>query len=95
MDPSEILSSRNLVEIHQREIGQPLLQLAQPHSDEVLPLAGGGVVGILAEIAKSGGESSAPSAVRREVLSPAPGFLLRVSFLGLRSLKSPLWCSFL
>ena len=40
-----------LVEIHEREIGQPLFQLAQPRSDEVLPLAGRRVVRVLAEIA--------------------------------------------
>ena len=48
--------ARNLVEIHQRQVGQSLLELAQPHSHEVLPFAGSRVVGILAEIAQSGGK---------------------------------------
>ena len=48
---------RYLVEVHQRKIGQPLFQLAEPYSHEVLPLAGGGVVGVFAEVAKCGSES--------------------------------------
>ena len=47
--------ARNLVEIHQRQVRQPLLQLAQPDPDKILTLPRGRVVGIFAEIAESGG----------------------------------------
>ena len=46
---------RDLVEVHQRDLADPLLQHADPRLDEPLPLLGGLVLGVLAQVAQLAG----------------------------------------